>query len=432
MWFGTITAIVLIVFSFTFYYFLKQSVQLKLQTTLYTQAEEIEADILSSGALGKNLLKKEAYRNLDIAVIKEGKVILENHKFTLNYASYYPIRKDRFFLIESEQYLKGIYVLILQKPFNGKVIVATHKIDNTIEDVEDTLLTVMPLLLLILLFLGSKLIDKILIPVEHITQTANAISVNNFSGTIPVPEKEDEIKALVEAFNRMIVRLKEGVENLNRFNSDVSHELRTPLTVIKGEIEVTLRKLRKPEAYIKSMHTIAYEAEQIEQIVENLLLLTRYSKESIVQTFEPCQLDTMLLAILSKYNSMIHAKQLNLHIAVLEPVLVHGNPLLLAAIFSNLVDNAVKYTTKGKKITISLYRKEKIHFMIEDEGIGIPKEKLTKVTDRFYRVDVSRNRHIQGFGLGLSIVKKGIELHRGKMEILSTLGKGTTVHLLFP
>ena len=265
-------------------------------------------------------------------------------------------------MLKSEQYLKGVYVLTLPGSLNGKLIVTTHEINNTIEDVVDTLLTLIPLLLLILLFLGSKTIDKILVPVKRITQTANEISINNFLGTIPLPDQEDEIKALVEAFNGMIIRLKEGVDNLNRFNSDVSHELKTPLTVIKGEIEITLRKLRKPDEYIESIQTIAYEAEQIEHIVENLLLLTKYSKENVAQTFEQCHLDAMILNTLEKYDNTLKEKALHLNIEKLEPIATKANPILLSMIFSNLIDNAIKYTTRHKSIAISLYRDKKIHF----------------------------------------------------------------------
>ena len=419
----------MVLFGFAFYYMLDQSITLKIQNQLYKQAIQIE-DKITSGEPMDQALQKELTQDYEAAVFKAGKMIGQSKHFHLKDVESYEKYNNIFVMLRSEQYLRGIYVLTLSKPFNGKLIVTTHDINNTIEDITDTLLTLIPLLLLILLFLGSKLIDKILIPVKHITQTANEISVNNFSGTIPVPDKEDEIRGLVEAFNSMIIRLKEGVENLNRFNSDVSHELKTPLTVIKGEIEITLRKLREPNEYIESIQTIAYEAEQIEHIVENLLLLTKYSKENIVQTFERCHIDAMLLNTLEKYDVTLKEKQLELNIEKLESIVTEANPIFLSIIFSNLIDNAIKYTPKHKAITISLYRDDKIHFIIKDEGIGIPKEKLLKTTDRFYRVDESRNKKIKGFGLGLSIVKQSVELHNGKMNITSAVNRGTKVHII--
>jgi len=429
-WFGGVSAAILILFGFSFYYALERSITLEIQTQLYKQAVQIE-DKITEGKSFDHVVQKYLTQNYEAAVFKEGKLMKKSRNFRLVNSESYIRQNDRFVIRKSEQYLQGIYVLSLSRPFKGKLIVTTHEINNTIEDIVDTLLTLIPILLLMLLFLGSRLIDKVLVPVKRITRTANEISVNNFSTTIPLPDKDDEIKALVEAFNGMIIRLKEGVENLNRFNSDVSHELRTPLTVIKGEIEVTLRKkLREPEEYIESMQTIAYEAGQIEHMVENLLLLTKYSKENIAQTFELCHLDAMVLDILEKYENTLKEKELHLTIEKLEPIVTEANPILLSMIFSNLIDNAIKYTPKHKSITISLYTDEKIHFIIEDEGMGISKEKLSKITDRFYRVDESRNKKIKGFGLGLSIVKKSVELHNGEMHIKSTLDKGTMVHIV--
>ena len=428
-WFGGVSAAVLILFGFSFYYALKQSITLKIETQLYKQAVQIE-DKITEGEPFDQLVQKYLTQNYEAAVFKEGKLMKKSKNFRLVNPESYIRQNDHFAIHKSEQYLKGVYVLSFSRPFDGKLIVTTHEINNTIEDIVDTLLALIPILLLMLLFLGSRLIDKVMVPVKRITRTANEIGVNNFSGTIPLPDTEDEIKALVEAFNGMIIRLKEGVDNLNRFNSDVSHELRTPLTVIKGEIEVTLRKLREPEEYVESMQTIAYEAGQIEHVVENLLLLTKYSKENIAQTFELCHLDAMVLDMLEKYENTLKEKELHLTIEKLEPIVTEANPLLLSMIFSNLIDNAIKYTPKHKSITISLYKDEKIHFIIEDEGMGISKEKLSKITDRFYRVDESRNKKIKGFGLGLSIVKKSVELHNGEMNIRSALDRGTIVHVV--
>lgn len=429
MWFGGVTAAILIIFSFVFYYVMDKSINLKIQTQLYKQGIQIE-DRITEGDPLELVLQKELADDYEAAIFKAGKRIKQSSNFHLDDPEAYYHQNDKFFMLRSEKKLKGVYVLAVPKPFNGKLIVTTHEMNNTAKDIQDILLTLIPILLLTLLFLGSKLIDKILVPVKRITWTANEISVNNFSGTIALPNTEDEIKALVEAFNNMTVRLKEGVYNLNRFNSDVSHELKTPLTVIKGEIEITLRKLREPDAYIESLQTIAYEAEQIEHIVENLLLLTKYSKENITETFELCQLDAILLNTLEKFDLTLKEKHLDLNIEKLEAITTEANPILLSMIFSNLIDNAIKYTPKHKAVTVSLYKDEKIHFIVIDEGIGIPEEKLSKITDRFYRVDTSRNKKIKGFGLGLSIVRKSVELHNGEMSITSVLDKGTSVHIV--
>lgn len=287
-----------------------------------------------------------------------------------------------------------------------------------------------PLLLFALIFLGNKLIDQILIPIKQLTKISKDISIDNFSRTIPEINKEDEIKELIHSFNEMIIRLQEGVNNLDRFNSDVSHELKTPLTVIRGEIDITLRKLREPEYYIKSLTTINYESKQIEKIVENLLLLTKYTPENIKKSFEDTYIDSLLMDAIYSHDSKLKEKNINLNIKKIDSVKANVNPILIKSIFSNLIDNAIKYSENEKNINIELYKSDKIHFIIEDEGIGMDKDKLPFITERFFRIDESRNKKVEGFGLGLSIVKKSIELHQGNLLIDSKPNIGTKIEVI--
>jgi signal transduction histidine kinase len=228
----------------------------------------------------------------------------------------------------------------------------------------------------------------------------------------------------------MIKRLKREVEHLEQFNSDVSHELKTPLTVIKGEIEITLNKIRDEKYYINSLKTIEHESQQIQEIVDNLLMLTKYTKENIKQTFQETSLDSILLETIDKYNMQLKQKNIKLDLEKFESIIKDVNPLLITTIFSNLIDNAIKYSLPNTHIKISLYKDEKIHFTIKDEGIGIEKKQLLKVMDRFYRVDESRNKKIKGFGLGLSIVKNSAKLHNATIKIDSKKGIGTEIEVI--
>jgi len=228
----------------------------------------------------------------------------------------------------------------------------------------------------------------------------------------------------------MIKRLKNGVETLEQFNSDVSHELKTPLTVIKGEIEIALNKERDCKYYEKSLNVISSETEQIQAIVDNLLLLTRYNKENIRTTFQEVSLDSLLLGVVEKFNHKLKEKNINLDIKKFESIIINANSILITSIFSNLIDNSIKYSENNTNINIVLYQKESIHFIIEDEGIGIAKEHLDKVQERFYRIDESRCKKIKGFGLGLSIVKNSINLHNGDMKISSQKDIGTKIEVV--
>lgn len=430
VWFGSVISVLLLLFGFSFSYFFNENTKLTIETSLHHQAiyiyENILPDLRSGGSIshGKNY-------TAEVAIVKNDIIIKKTDKFVLNKPLNYLHKEDNFFIIGDEEDINALYVLRFRKPFNGAIIINEKEVDDKAEDVIDTLLVLNPILLFLLMIIGSKLIDKILLPIKNITQKTKEISITDFSNTITEPVYEDEIKDLVTSFNKMIIRLKNGVNRLDRFNSDVSHELKTPLTVIKGEIEIALIKVRDIGYYENSMQIILYEANQIQKIVEDLLILTKYSKDNISQYFQSCELDVILLETIERYSSQMRYKNINLHVQIFESIVMNANPSLVSAIYSNLIDNSIKYSQNDTNIYISLYQDVNIHFSIQDEGIGIPKDHVKKVTDRFYRVDESRNKKIKGFGLGLSIVDNSVFLHDGTLEIDSLEGSGTTVHIIF-
>lgn len=432
-YFGGITILILISFNFALYHFLEQNIKLSIQNNLYHKAVYINNQILLNNA-EKRFLDSEELGSFDMAIVKEGKIIQRKGDTNFNDLIRFIDDKKSFFIFNRKDNLDGLYILRIKDPFSGAILFyekdVSSKITKKLQEIKDILMVLEPILFILLLFMVSKVTDKILKSINKITKTANQIYVRDFSSEIAQPKYDDEIKDLVDSFNKMIKRLKGGVQVLEQFNSDVSHELKTPLTVIKGEIELTLNKERDVGYYVKTLNTIESETEQIQSIVDNLLLLTKYTKENIQQTFEPLNADSILLSVIEKFNNQLKEKNIKLYIKDFESVVLAANPILIATIFSNLIDNAIKYSLENTNISISLYKKEKMHFIITDEGIGINKENLEKVQDRFFRVDESRNKKIKGFGLGLSIVKNSISLHDGTMLISSKENEGTTIEVI--
>jgi len=432
-YFGGITILILISFNFALYHFLEQNTKLSIQNNLYHKAVYINNQILLNN-VEKKFLNSKALEKFDMAIVKEGKII--HQKGTTHFHSLVKFIDDKksFFIFNEDDSLDGLYILRIQDPFKGAILFyekdVSSKIAKKLKEIKDILMVLEPILFLLLLFMVSKVTDKILQSITKITRTANRIYVTDFSSEIPPPKYDDEIKDLVDSFNLMIKRLKDGVQLLEQFNSDVSHELKTPLTVIKGEIELTLNKQRDEQYYIKTLETIDGEAEQIQSIVDNLLLLTKYTKENIKQTFDDVSVDSLLLVVIEKFNTQLKEKNIKVNIKIFESIEILANKILITSIFSNLIDNAIKYSLENTSINISLYKKEKMHFIIEDEGIGIPKEDLEKVQNRFFRVDESRNKKIKGFGLGLSIVANSISLHNGMIKISSEKDSGTTIEVI--
>lgn len=432
-WFGTATFLLLAIFNVAIYNFLEENAKLSIQNKLYNKAVFINKQILSNTNI-KTLLEDKELESVDVAIIKENKIIYKKGDTNFHPFFNYINDKDSFFVFNKNDHLDGLYVLKIFTPFKGAILFyeksIDEQIDSNVQQIKEILFVLEPILFFILMFMVSKLIDKILRSINKITQTANNIYLFDLSKQIPQPKYDDEIKELVDSFNQMITRLKNGVETLEQFNSDVSHELKTPLTVIKGEIEITLNKDRNSDYYKNTLKTIDKESSSIQEIVDNLLLLTKYTKENIKQTFQEVSLDSILIDVIQKYQTFLKQKNIKLYLNRLDPLTIKANPVLINTIFSNIIDNAIKYSPKNKKIFVSLYKKKDIFFFVKDEGIGIKEDQIDKITDRFYRTDSSRNKKIKGFGLGLSLVKNSIELHEGKIEIFSKENIGTTVKVI--
>ena len=425
-WFGLSVAFILLVFSLFLYYLLNSSINEKIKQNLSNKAEIVEQTYTTNKI---NFLKQKSLTPYDIALYKNGILIAKNSSedFSMLLKK---MQNEKFKIFENDDYVNAAYVLDIPTK-KVKIIVYKKDIDDKMEDIIHIMLVSESLLLLFLIILGNSLINKTLWTIKSITKTAKKISIDNFTSTIPLPKYDDETKELVVAFNEMVKRLQDGAKKIERFNSDVSHELKTPLTVIKGEIEIASLKPRDVKYYQNILKKIETQTDKIQTIIENLLLLTKYTKENIHHTFKQCSLEGILLNTLESFDTLLQEKQIKLHIKKLENININANETLINLIFSNLIDNAVKYTPNEKNIDISLYKKDNyIYFIIKDEGIGIPKEKIDKITDRFYRVDESRSKVVKGFGLGLSLVKNSVELHGGTLQVESKVGVGTKVKVI--
>jgi heavy metal sensor kinase len=245
-------------------------------------------------------------------------------------------------------------------------------------------------------------------------------------------KSNDEIGELADTFNEMIARLERSFKQIQQFSGDVAHELKTPLTVIKGEIEVALRKERKTEEYQGILKSLSEETEKLRTIVEDLLFLSRMDAHSIPLAFTELPLDELLLEVYEEICPLAEKKQVTVVLKNVEQVNIKGDSGLLKRLLSNLILNAITYTPEGGKIELSLETSADTGLLIiSDTGTGIPEESLPYIFDRFYRVDQSRSHDTGGSGLGLAIVQKIVEAHDGKIEVTSEVGKGTTFQVLF-
>ncbi|KTB48951.1 Signal transduction histidine kinase [Dehalogenimonas alkenigignens] len=278
---------------------------------------------------------------------------------------------------------------------------------------------------------GLFMANRALKPVDEMTRTAREISSTDLSRRIEV-SANDELGKLAETLNQMIGRLDQSFTAQRRFTADASHELRTPAAIIQAESTLALSKSRNPEEYRSSLEVISRESEHMAGLIDKLLSVSRSDSGQPLK-LEEIELDRLLKDLAEEFNPLCLSRQLACRIDRLEPVKVLGDRLELRRLFINLYDNAIRYTPPGGSVTLSAAIRDGFaEVSVTDTGIGIPKENLAHIFDRFYRVDKARSRAEGGSGLGLAICRQIAEAHGGRIEVKSEPGQGSNFTVLFP
>jgi len=228
--------------------------------------------------------------------------------------------------------------------------------------------------------------------------------------------------------------IKEMIDEQNRFITDASHELNTPLTSLRTTIEVNLRDKKLTLNDAKSvLESNLEEVDELQALSGELITLAQYQKMPGQIHFEQLALDEIIRIAIKKTASLAHKKQIPVTADISE-VSVQGDKKSLIELFVILLDNAIKYSPDEKPVTISATKTDgKVHIIVEDKGIGIENEELPHIFNRFFRTDKSRTKQqVSGYGLGLSIAKRIIALHNGKISAKSIPAKGTTFTIELP
>lgn len=291
----------------------------------------------------------------------------------------------------------------------------------------------LPLSLLLALMGGYFLAARALAPVEHIVGVANSITISQLDRRIEVSNPHDELGHLAETVNRLIERLEDAVTEIRRFTADASHELRTPLAILRSEAESALRKSRSEEEYQATLRVVVDEATRLGTLADQLLLLSRQDAGLDAVLIDMVEIDPVLLDVAESLSLLADSRQVILQAQCNCNAAVAGNDIRLSQVFFNIIVNAIKYSPLGSTVEIeSEINEEHVRVMVRDHGAGIAPQHLTRVFERFYRVDPSRNRAIGGSGLGLSIAKSIVTSHHGTIEIESEEGNGTQVVVTLP
>lgn len=282
---------------------------------------------------------------------------------------------------------------------------------------------------------GTILAKKILSNIQALTLTMKKIKTNGLEERVPVNEKNDEFAQLGSLFNELMDSLEDSFLQQKQFVEDASHELRTPLAIIQGHL-MLLNRWGKNDAAVldKSLKSSLKEVERLTNLVQELLELSR-AENSLINPVdaEPINVWTTVQHVVRNFEvvySDYEFKIKHFH----ENLYVNISSRHLEQILIILLDNAVKYSKKEEKevvINCSLIN-EKVSLKVMDKGIGIPKEDIPYILNRFYRVDKARSRKQGGLGLGLAIAKRWVEKYHGTINIESKEGEGTNVTIVLP
>jgi len=290
-----------------------------------------------------------------------------------------------------------------------------------------------PIILLFSALVGYLFARRALSPVDRLREQADMISSDDLSARLPLPRNRDELHRLTATLNRLLARIEGSFDAMKRFTADASHELRIPLTNLRGIIDVNLRKKRTLEEHEEDMGDALDEVHRLTHLTTNLLTLATIdsSKQSLSRT--KTDVLTLLKEVIESARRLDLERKLSFVLNAPEMPSVNVNAELVRQVLFILVDNAIKYTPAGGRVTLSASQTaDQLQIDVADTGEGIQLDEQERIFERFYRIDKSRARAAGGSGLGLAIARSIAKSHGGQLTVISEPGHGSTFRLVLP
>ena len=343
-------------------------------------------------------------------------------------------KDDKIMIIRSNNQKWYVYNKTIELGDYGKVwirgVMPNIGQSSAIETVIQISFVILPFFLILSAIGGYIITKNAFTPIEKIRRIAEKINEgNDLSQRINLGKGDDELHTLANTFDVMFDRLQTSFENEIQFTSDVSHELRTPITVILTQAEYGKDSISSVEDAQKSFGIIEKEGQKMSKLVSQLLTLARMERGRQKLNIENINLSELLEIIIETQTLSANTKNIKFITKIMPEIYANIDEMMIMRVFTNLISNAISYGKQNGTVTVELFLQEnRIVSKISDDGIGISEDKLDKIWLRFYQVDPSKNG--DNSGLGLSMVKKIIELHKGEIFVESELGKGTTFTII--
>lgn len=287
---------------------------------------------------------------------------------------------------------------------------------------------------LITIVLGFIFAGQSLKPISAMNKEISTITAYNLRKPLNEGNRQDEIAQLAINFNQMLERLEESFDLQRSFVSNASHELRTPLAGLKSEIQVSLEEERTPDEYRKVLRSVLNDTQRLIQLTNGLLQLAQSEKKERSISFQEVRLDELIFETQEELLSLHNDYQINIDFDDIpdleQDITVLGNGPLLKTVFSNLIDNACKYSSE-KRAEVRIGFNDKSCFVrVIDKGIGIPDDEKQRIFEPLYRA--KNATAFRGYGIGLSVCRRIVDMHRGSIRLQSELHKGSTFEVVLP
>ena len=352
--------------------------------------------------------------------------IVEGFDPTITLGSYYTT--GDFFGYFDEEML-SVFAPITSN-FEVKGYVVIHETMSSIEDSKESILSI-SYLLLILLFLLSLIIllfftEFVYIPIKRITEATEHYAAGDMDYEL-VAESDDELGYLSAVLSYMAQRVANAEDDQKKFIANVSHDFRSPLTSIRGYLEAMLDGTIPPEMYEKYLNVVLNETERLTKLTNGLLSLNNLSTKGMILEKSVFDINNVIKGVIATFEGTLQKKKISVDLVLTgERLMVEADVSKIQQVLYNLLDNAIKFSNPNSVIKIeTTEKKSKVFVSVKDSGIGIPKDSLKLIWDRFYKTDLSRGKDKKGTGLGLAITKEIIKAHDENINVISTEGVGT-------
>ncbi len=358
---------------------------------------------------------------------------VENFDITAFGSSYY--QTGTFFDTFSEDTLSVFSPITINYKVRGYVLI--HKPVQDLVSLKDGFINISYMTLAVIFLCAFVVLGlftyAVYIPIRKITRAAKDYSEGNFDAQIDI-HSNDEIGYLAASLNYMATELSTLEEDQRKFIANVSHDFRSPLTSIKGYIEAIMDGTIPHEMQDKYLNIILFETERLNKLTQSMLELNKYGSKGTMLDISSFDINNTIKLVVQSFEGTCQEKKISFELILTgHTSFVWADMSKIQQVLYNLIDNAIKFSNPDSTITIETTEKnEKVFISVKDTGIGIPKDSLKKIWERFYKTDLSRGKDKRGTGLGLAIVKEIISAHNENINVISTEGVGTEFIFTLP